>query len=159
MEADFRYLPSPSYEEVMHPENADIYPVLSHVLVAHLPAGHAAAALHQAESCCAAWEFRSFDGAFKAFSTEISRMLDAAQTSGLLTFEIPERHWFFNLREMTQSNLQVMKRLFFFAMFHVFAADVEKKHSKAAVSLMWLRVTSLLFTFATHLGCCAHTYS
>ena len=117
MEADFRYLPSPSYEEVMHPENADIYPVLSHVLVDHLPAGHAAAALHQprAESCFAAWEFLSFDGAFKAFSTEISRMLEAAQKSGLLTFEIPERHWFFNLREMTQSNsLQVMKRLFLF---------------------------------------------
>jgi hypothetical protein len=39
-------------------------------------------------------------------------MLEAALSQGLLTYEIPERHWFFNLKLMTQTSSLVI--LFFF---------------------------------------------
>ena len=111
---------APSYDEVINPKNAHLFPVLSHVLVAHFSA--AAPRQPQSGSRRATWEFQSLDGAFKAFSTEISYMLEAAQSRGLLTFDIPERHWFINLREMTQTNSQVMKRCFCFATLHGFCS-------------------------------------
>jgi hypothetical protein len=104
MNADFQLLPS--YSEAVNPENAAEYPILSIVPVSYFPS-HCYTGFHCSTSNRAAWEFQSLCGAFKSFGIEVSCMLDVAQTYGLSTFEIPERNWFFDFKEMTQSNYLV----------------------------------------------------
>ena len=106
--------PLPSYAEVLNPENADIYPVLSHALTLCFLPSDSAMALHRHRPGCKGvpWQFQSDCGAFKNFSIEVSCMLEAARVNGLLTYEIPERHWFFNLKLMTQTSSLVKSTSF-----------------------------------------------
>jgi hypothetical protein len=103
MQTDFHTLPS--YDDAVNPENADRFTVLNHVPVS-LSSDHATAAPRSA----AVWQFQSLGGAFKDFSVEVSHMLESAQVSGLSTYEIPERNWFFDFTKMTQTNFLVIKR-------------------------------------------------
>ena len=137
MQKDFPSLPS--YAEAVNPENASMYPVINCVPVSLFSSSYRAYVADEADrSNRVVWEFQSLSGAFKAFSVEISYMLEVAVKSGLLTFEIPERHWFFNLKEFTQiSSLNVMHlsiSVYDFCLM-VSAAKMYKKHSETAVHL------------------------
>ena len=98
--------PSPSYADVVNPQNADSFPVLNCVPISRFLPTHAATAA--AGLNAAVWEFQSINGAFKRFSVEESRLLESALTGGLSTYEIPERNWFFDFKDMTQTNFVVM---------------------------------------------------
>jgi hypothetical protein len=137
MQKDFPSLPS--YAEAVNPENASMYPVINCVPVSLFSSSYRAYVADEADrSNRVVWEFQSLSGAFKAFSVEISYMLEVAVKSGLLTFEIPERHWFFNLKEFTQiSSLNVMHLCTSVSdiCLMVSAAKMDKKHSETAVHL------------------------
>ena len=106
MQNNTSLLSLPSYAEVLNPENADIYPVLSHVLTSGFLPSDSAVALHRHRPGCngVTWQFQSVCGQFKNFSVEVSFLLESAHSQGLLTYEIPERQWFFNLKLMTQTS-------------------------------------------------------
>ncbi len=141
----------PSYAEALNPENASEYPVLSCVLVSHFPTTDLT---HAAQLRCGSnqvvWEFQSLSGAFKTFSVEVSNMLEAALIYGLSTYEIPERHWFFNLKELSQSSSLVMYRCACSSCvlgLMVSAVKMEKKHSETAIHL---RTLSAYFLCVEH---------